>query len=320
MKAFYPNSTDKILHKGTAGNTYRLDGFEKCITLASALRNNPTYTIKTVTITNPDMEQTAINLVNTVHDPKILTAYKSGKPAKLANASGILWQPKLYNYVLEEAYASKLAADEVLSTGKVLVIAGGGHHAEYAHPFGFCPINTMAITALYLASLGKRVSIVDLDTHYSNGCFDILKDNSDVKIYNLWNQTLEKWKYFEAQGNIWHRKVTNAQDYFSKLDGLLADINGNLPNVIIYHLGLDILETDRLSGVKGITLENIYERDRKVGDFIKARTLPFVIFLGGAYVDHSKGDNTWAQKQRSNLAKLECKLLECYNLATNITH
>jgi len=216
MKTFYPISTEKIIHRGKAGNTYRLDGIEKCISLHKDLKNDIYYDVQDISVEHFNINELE-TLINTIHSYKIIDAYKFGIPEEIANASGVMWQPDLYNFVLESALVSKLAAKEAGATGKSLAIVGGGHHAERFHPFGFCVINTMALATQVLTNLGKKVAIIDLDTHYSNGCFDILQSNKNVRVYSLWNQTLDKWKYFESKDNVWHRKVTNSTNYFIKM-------------------------------------------------------------------------------------------------------
>lgn len=308
MKVFYPSTTEKIIHKGKGGNTYRLDGIELCISLHNALRSDPYYSVCDISTNKAGLDNLE-TLINTCHSPKIIQAIKSGMPTELANASGVMWQPDLYYYVLESALISKLVAEEALTNNSALAIVGGGHHAEYAQPFGFCIINTMAITAKSLTTLGKKVSILDLDVHFSNGCFDILQFNPNVCIYSLWNQALEKWKYFEPTNKMWHKKVTNSTDYFVKLQELTDSVMRNKPDALIYHLGLDILASDRMGGIQGITEKELMQRDQIIKDLVTKLAIPLVIFLGGAYVDWSKGES-YAKTRHIHLTHLQCKLLD----------
>lgn len=308
MRAFYPITTEKVIHRGKTGNTYRLDGIEKCISIRKDLKGDTYYDVQDISVDHFNIDE-LVSLINTVHSPKILESYKSGIPVELANASGVMWQPDLYNFALESALVSKFAAEEANSEGRSLAIVGGGHHAEHSKPFGFCVVNTMAIAAQVLTSLGKDVAIIDLDTHYSNGCFDILHSNKSVRVYSLWNQTLDKWKYFESKDNIWHKKVTDSIDYFTQLQGLTKDVLSNKPDILIYHLGLDVLASDRMGGVPDINEEDLIKRDKLIRDLVYSLNVPFVIFLGGAYIDWSKGEDR-AKTQRDHLTRLQHTLLD----------
>lgn len=308
MKAFYPKTTNKIIHKGKSGNIYRLDGFQMYIALSDLLRKDLSFEVIDISVNKNLERDETIKLINSVHDKSILEAYKSGIPEDLANSSGVMWQPDLYNYVLELGLVSKLVTEEALKNGKSLAIIGGGHHAEYSKPLGFCLINTMAIAANFVSELNKKVAIIDLDTHYSNGCFDILKNNDKVSVYSLWNQKLDKWKDFKSEGNIWHEKVNNAKDYFDKLNILVEKVKNDKPDLLIYHLGLDVLDTDRMGGVKGMDEKNLVKRENAIKKLLQSLNVPYAIFLGGAYIDWSKGEE-YAINRRTKLTELQHKLL-----------
>lgn len=313
MKTFYPQTTNKIIHKGKAGNIYKLDGIQKCVSIAKALKEDSNYTVEDVSV-NIEKIQEATTLINSVHSQEIIEAYKTGQPESLANASGVMWQPDLYTYVLESALVAKLAVEESIKQGISLAITGGGHHAEITKPFGFCTINTMAIAATVATTLGKKVAIIDLDTHYSNGCFDILHTNPNVTVYSIWNQTLDKWKYYEHNNNnIWHQKAKDVEDYFIKLNLLIEHITKNRPDIVIYHLGLDVLNTDRMGGVKGMTEENILKRDSLIKQLLTDLKTPVTIFLGGAYIDWSKGTE-YAMQQKQSLTNLQHKIIDLYRI------
>ncbi len=308
MKAYYPKSTNKIMHKGRQGNPYRLDGIEKCIQVSKHFKNSTTLDVIEVSTNSVILEKEAIALVSSVHTPEILSAYKTGTPESLANSSGIMWQSDTYVYALENALAAKLATEEALRTGFALAIEGGGHHAEKNHPFGFCLINTMAIAAQVGIEMNKKVAIVDLDTHYSNGCFDILKGNPNITVYSLWNQKLDKWKETKAD-NLWYEKVETVDDYLEKLNSLVTALTRFKPDLVIYHLGLDIMDSDRMGGVVGLKDSDTTKRDLMIKAFLSKNNTPIVVFLGGAYVDWSKGVE-FAKERRKYLTDLFCKEIE----------
>lgn len=311
MKAFYPSTTNQIIHKGKDGNIYQLDGIEKCIRLKESLEGDKHFKVINVNIKSEDNEKLAKSLILSTHSQKIIEAYKTGIPANLANSSGLMWQPKLYNFALESALCSKHVIDESLKNKISIALVGGGHHAERETPFGFCTVNTMAISAIYAASQNIKTLIIDLDTHYSNGCFDILLDKPNVKVLSLWNQTLEKWKYFKPQKNIWHKKTKTIQDYFKSMEELLEVARDFNPQLIIYHLGIDVLETDRMGGVKGMGEKEVLKRERLISKLFKNLDIPISIFIGGSYIDRSKGEAI-AEKIKNNTTALLHQILRLY--------
>lgn len=312
IQAFYPSSTYNIIHKGKKGNIYHLDGIEKCNSLMISLKNIKQIQIKNVNSTKKSNIKLGVELINEIHDSDILESYKSGIPIDLANSSGLMWQPQLFNFVIEQALTSKLVTDSALKNCLSIAITGGGHHAQRSRPYGFCPINTIAISAIYAQKLGYKVAIVDLDTHYSNGCIDILRNKQNIFLLSLWNQKLDKWKYTESKGNIWHKEINDEQDYFQQLDKLILELEKIKPSIIIYHLGLDVLGSDRMGGINNMSIESVIKRDTILSKYIKDKLKSkIVIFIGGSYIDHSKGlDN--AEKQRSTSTNLLVQLISMY--------
>lgn len=309
MRAFYPKTTPEILHKSKDGRIYRLDAFDKCIRLYEKIKNDPLYQIEVVTSTN---EKKAVELISLVHDSSILDAYRSGEPKELANSSGIMWQPKLYDYVLEEAWICKKSVDNAMKEGVSLGLIGGGHHAEFDKPLGFSTINTMALSAVYAnTKFNKKIALIDLDVHYSNGCFDILKGKKNILCSSIWNKKIDKWKYFESGGNIWHKFVASNQEYHLELGKLLENIVEWKPEFVIYHLGLDVLEIDRMGGIKNFGFEDLYKREEKVAMVLRSLKIPYVIFLGGAYIDYSKGEE-FSNNQKKLVTEYQYKALTAH--------
>jgi len=308
--ALYPHTTSEIMHQGQTGNIYRLDGFDKCVRLSQKLSTDPKY--KITSIYRNGNEALAIKLIASSHSPQIISSYETGKPQDLANSSGVLWQEGLYDYVLESALCCKYGVDTAIENGVSLVISGGGHHAEYDRPLGFCTINTMAISALYSnEAYDNRTVLIDLDVHYSNGCFDILKGKKDIFCSSLWNKKVDKWKYYKSEGNVWHQKVDNAAAYFDALQHLTEKVQDWSPTFAVHHLGMDVLASDRMGGVEEFDVERLYEREQIVSRLLKDLNIPYVIFLGGAYIDYSKGEE-FAQQQKALATDYQEKALQIH--------
>ena len=66
-----------------------------------------------------------------------------------------------------------------------------GHHARRSGGHGFCLINSVACAALYaLEKLGlERVAILDIDVHRADGTEDIVKGDSRIKLFSLYQDT-----------------------------------------------------------------------------------------------------------------------------------
>lgn len=220
-----------------------------------------------------------------------------------------MWQPKLYNYALESALVCKEAVDEALAKGRSLAVIGGGHHAEYDRPLGFCTVNTMAISALYASrKLHKKTAIIDLDIHYSNGCFDILNGKEGIFCYSIWNKKVDKWKFTKSGNNLWHRKVETKDDYFRALSELFKHFEERDIDLVLYHLGMDPLEIDRMGGIVGFGSTDLYKREKMVSKFLDHLRIPYTIFLGGAYINYSKGEKA-ANRQKKSVTGYQYRAL-----------
>lgn len=308
MKAFYPSTTDKIWHLGKNGNTYRLDSFDNPLRLLDVLGKYDQIDTEVVSIEGNTIPQ-AEALINSVHNPNISKAYKTGTPLTLAESSGVMYQPLLYDYALESAVCSKLAYHAALKDKVAYSFTGGGHHCEKDRGLGFNIINTIAIATQSALNDKNKVAIIDLDVHYSNGIFDILGGKNNVLCTGLWNKKIDKWKYFESKGSIWHRKVDDTENYFTHLNQLLELILKFKPNVVLYHMGLDVLETDRMGGIPRFTKDLLFKREKLVRDSL--RDHPYAIFRGGSYINYNQEKNK-IEENKAYVTDLQAKMLELH--------
>lgn len=307
MKAFYPRSTNQILHRSKTGEVYVLDNIDNYIRLADALKQDNRFEVIDVEAVDVNL---AKSLFNSAHDPNLLDFYTNAEPNTFENGFGLMWQPKLTSLILEQSLSAKYVIDDLESSNVSLAVTGGGHHAQYKKPFGFCGVNTLAIASLY-ASEKYKVAVIDLDTHYSNGTFDILLDKPNIYCISIWNQILEKWAYHESGKNIWHKKVTDINSYKDSLDDLKTYLLEIKPTLVIYHLGLDPLETDRLGGVPGMSLQELFEREKFIKDLSKELNAKVGIFLGGGYIDRTNGQ-TYAEQLRTQLTTAQYEIICSY--------
>lgn len=66
-----------------------------------------------------------------------------------------------------------------------LPIRPPGHHALEDRAMGFCIFNNVAVTARFLAGMGKKVAIIDWDVHHGNGTQEMFLMDSDVLYVSL---------------------------------------------------------------------------------------------------------------------------------------
>jgi acetoin utilization deacetylase AcuC-like enzyme len=161
------------------------------------------------------------------------------------------------------------AAREALRNGCVAVApCSGFHHASYEQGAGFCTFNGLMVAAMALHASGEanRIGILDFDHHYGDGTDCII---SRLRI-------------------DWVTHYSAGQNYSSHNEAapFLSAIAHNIEtmrecDVILYQAGADQHVDDPLGG--WLTIENLFERDRRV--FQSAHTLgvPVAWNLAGGY-------------------------------------
>lgn len=298
IKAYYPSGTENIFHIGKKGNRYRLDAIEIPIRIKERLLDSEKFE---VVVVNGGSD----SVLKLAHSKALISAYETGKPIELANSSGLMWQDGFYEWVINKASATIKAANEAVLSGKSLAITSGGHHAEHDFGRGFGPISNMVIAAKELLGSGtvKKVAILDLDVHYANGTHSQVVGDDRILSCDLWKYKLDKWLLTPNGENICHFRVQNSNDYFNKLNQVFRKIIDFSPDLLFLYDGLDPLQNDRMGGVPGFDEQVLNKRDRMVGSFIVNNKYPTCLFIGGGYVDYSKGDNE-IEKSKNHLVEL----------------
>jgi acetoin utilization deacetylase AcuC-like enzyme len=92
--------------------------------------------------------------------------------------------------VLREATIMQGTTDAALFAlkyGISLNVAGGTHHAFYAHGEGFCLMNDFCIAANYLlmTKLANKILIIDLDVHQGNGTASLMQNEERVFTFSM---------------------------------------------------------------------------------------------------------------------------------------
>lgn len=282
IKLFYPSGIENIRHHSANGQReYRLDGVEKLVRLKHTLEEDPRFEVT-------DVSNSQVELLKMVHDDAYFNALISGEPRELAESSGLIWHDETAQVFANSAQALVSASEEAITAGKAGVISKGGHHAIRERGFGFNPINEIAICikATQDRKPGLKIAVIDLDIHFSNGLHKLLAGKQDILLLDIWSKTQEKWGEPIPASNSFSFKVNTFEEYWEALDQIIDETKNFKPNLVIYHSGMDIYESDRLGGIKGFDKEAIMQRESKV---IKTFDKGLVLVLGGGYVNHSEG-------------------------------
>jgi acetoin utilization deacetylase AcuC-like enzyme len=293
IEVYYPRKTENIWHFGKEGNKYRLDSLNRMVLLKDRLDRLKSFRIHQVNRKEDSILQLAAS-------SKLLKAFKTGKPASLANSSGVLWQRDFYQWLVNSAWSHILAAQTALRKGSGFALADGAHHAQTNSGFGFGPLNNLVLTAKYLTrnKLLEKVAILDVDVHYGNGTHSQVVGNKHIFSADVWRYKLEKWRFTESGGNISHIRVNTAEQYFRSLPRLFKQIRSFHPELLIIYFGLDVLESDRMGGIKNFGKSEVYRRNEIIRRFIKETSIPVLFSVGGGYVDYSKSKRKVGRQQQ----------------------
>lgn len=132
-----------------------------------------------------------------------------------------------------------------------------GHHATQGKAMGFCLFNSIAIACKWLNERGKKVLLLDIDSHHGNGSQDIFYNTDKVLYVSLhqhpaypgtgWvNETGEgKGKYYNV--NIPVPPYTSDDIFISALSGIIPVIKEQYkPDAVAVSAGFDGHKNDPL--------------------------------------------------------------------------
>jgi acetoin utilization deacetylase AcuC-like enzyme len=175
--------------------------------------------------------------------------------------------------------------DFALKNGIAMNIAGGTHHAYSDHGEAFCMLNDQAIGAQYLLNKGlsKKILIVDLDVHQSNGTAEIFQNNDAVFTFSMHGAGNYPFKKEESDLDIPLPKGTRDKEYLTILKKKLPELIDKVqPDFVFYLCGVDILETDKL-GTLAMTVDGCKLRDEFVLNTCNRLKIPVQCSMGGGY-------------------------------------
>ncbi len=232
------------------------------------------------------------------HTPSYVSAVTGGHlDARQLREIGFPWSPQMVERSRRSVGATIAAARAALAEGVGLNVGGGTHHASAEKGSGYCVFNDVAVAARLMQAerhraatrndrAPLRIAVVDLDVHQGNGTASIFRDDDSVFTLSI-----------HAAGNFPFRKESGDLDiglpdgcrdeaYLEAVDAALAELwrrHGDTPPGLIFYLaGADPHEGDRLGRLK-LSDAGMLERDRRVLDAARQRSIPVAVSMAGGY-------------------------------------
>ncbi|MEM5882770.1 MAG: histone deacetylase [Candidatus Aenigmatarchaeota archaeon] len=259
--------------------------------------------------------------------PEISKQYKVIKPGKLEMEQLKILHDEFYLKRLEEiskkdekireallidllGVSGTLSACELSlqEKGVTYHLGGGFTHASKDKESAFDYLNDIGIAVEWLRKKHglKKIMIINLDVHHADGIQKLFyHDRGVMQIsfhgWNIFPGTGDVNEIGEGEGkgykiNLPFLAGTSDETYLWAMDVIIPKYSKLFkPEFIIYQAGVDCLLRDPLGNLK-LTLEGVYERDKKIRDFFK--NSPLVIIRGGGY------NNEYSPK--ANLNTLAC--------------
>ena len=210
--------------------------------------------------------------------------------------------PATWRAVTASAATAQTAADLVLGGDRVVFARcrPPGHHAATDQFGGYCYLNNAAIAAQRLRDRGhQRVAILDVDYHHGNGTQEIFWERDDVVFGSIHADPMVEFPYFlghadevgdgagaGANHNVPLPHGTEADRWFTELDGLVKRITPTAPTALVVSLGVDTFHEDPISKFR---MES-HDFD-ELGRRLETIGLPTVIVMEGGYATAALGDN-----------------------------
>ncbi len=181
------------------------------------------------------------------------------------------------------------SAKEALMSGFCWNLSGGYHHASQHSIEGFCLYNDIGICHQELLKEGILVSedkilIIDTDAHHGNGNARTFKENKNVKILDVYNESIYP-KTHSSRARVDFpvplNPGTKGREYLEKYSAMLKTVSPDYKIAFVV-AGTDVLATDKLGGFT-LTEDDVVEREKITIRFLKGNNIPTVILSGGGY-------------------------------------
>lgn len=230
-----------------------------------------------------------------VHTQKYLSSLNKSKViAETAELHALQYLPPalLKRKILRPikfAVSGTLSGTEIaIKHGFAINLSGGYHHAKANSGEGFCffaDIN-LAVKKLKEKHNINSIMIIDLDAHQGNGHESIIKDDTTIHIFDVYNKDIypddeDVKQYIDYNFPI--SINTKDTEYLTIIkEELPKAIKESKPDFIIYNAGTDIYKGDLL-GMLSVSEKGIITRDEFVFKNAIDNKIPVLMLLSGGY-------------------------------------
>ena len=226
-------------------------------------------------------------IVALAHDAGYVRAFQEGTLGAAAmRKTGFPWSPELVDRTLASVGGTLSAVERARRAGFGGTLAGGTHHAFRGEGSGYCVFNDIVVAIAWAREQGwaRRFAVIDLDVHQGDGTASMCAGDETVMTVSV-----------HGRNNFPFRKQRSALDV--ELDDgagdgeFLAGVGQALEHagtvgadMVFYQSGVDALASDRL-GKLSVTPQGMAARDRMVFEWVRRRSVPVVVTMGGGYSD-----------------------------------
>ncbi|HET8644433.1 MAG TPA: hypothetical protein VFO85_03015, partial [Vicinamibacteria bacterium] len=205
---------------------------------------------------------------------------------------------RIFGLPPEEVAVDALLATQRRGVGGTLAAARAAARGERAVGFnlggGFCVFNDVAVAVGVLRREGfaDPVAVVDLDFHQGNGTAAAFAADPSVLLFSIQGST---WSHLDLPHNVEVTLPAGTGDeaYLEALQRTLPPLlDRHRPRLVFYVAGNDVLAGDPLGGF-ALSLDGLFERDRRVVEWVRRRRAGMVVVMGGGY-----GPDAWRGSAR----------------------
>ena len=231
-----------------------------------------------------------------VHTPRYVSAVAQGHlSAAEQREIGFPWSLRMAERARRSVGATISAARAALldEQGVAANLAGGTHHAQADKGSGYCVFNDVAVAARLMQAewhrarrAQLRVAVIDLDVHQGNGTAAIFRDDDTVFTLSIHGARNFPFRKEASDIDVDLPDGCTDEPYLEALDTALDALwhrhGAQPPGLVFYVAGADPHEGDRLGRLK-LTAAGLAERDRRVFEACRVRSIPVAVSMAGGY-------------------------------------